>query len=417
MSGRRILLLSELYPPAIGGTEGHVSGLARVLAERGHDVSVATARLPGTPAFEETGGIRIHRLQGLAARVGVHASAARPYHPPFPDPLVTRALRAIVERERPDVVHAHSPTVHSFIPLKRASRARLVLTLHDYGAVCALRTLMRDGSLCSGPELIKCFACARHTYGTPKGLIVAGGLRAARPRLGAVDCLLAVSSAVARACAPLSRSIEVVPNFLPPGAVAAGRRVARPAWLPESRYILYVGGLSENKGVGVLLQAHARLSSPPPLVLIGTPDPSMPQIAQPNVIVRHNVPHDEVMSAWIGAIAGAAPSVWPDPCPTTAFEAAATGTPLVASRIGGLPDIVADGVTGFLVTPGDPAELAVALQRLLDDESLRKTMSAAAEVRARTFTADTVVARLEEIYQPSATTAQRATIVERTTAR
>ena len=140
-----------MYPPVIGGTEGHVGSLAQALAGRGHSVSVATARVPGTPAFEVADGIRVHRVRSLAERAGPHENAARPYQPPFPDPLVTRALWRIVKRERPDVVHAHSPIVHSFIPLKRLSRARLVLTMHDYAAICAVRMLMRNGSPCSGP--------------------------------------------------------------------------------------------------------------------------------------------------------------------------------------------------------------------------------------------------------------------------
>ena len=164
VSGRRILLLSDLYAPVIGGAEGHVGGLARALTDRGHTVSVATAQVPGTPPFELDEGVRIHRVRGLVQRAGVHESARRPFHPPFPDPLVTRALWRIVQRERPDVVHAHSPIVHSYLPLKRLSRARLVLTMHDYGAICALRVLMRDGAPCSGPGLLKCNACAGRAY-------------------------------------------------------------------------------------------------------------------------------------------------------------------------------------------------------------------------------------------------------------
>jgi glycosyltransferase involved in cell wall biosynthesis len=398
VSGRRILLLSELYPPAIGGMEGHVSALGRALRDRGHDVSVATARLPGTPAYETDDGIRIHRFQGLAARTGVHARADRPYHPPFADPLVTRALHTIVARERPDVVHAHSPVVHSFVPLKRSSRARLVLTLHDYGSVCVLRTLMRDSSPCSGPGLLKCAACASREYGVRKGLLVAGGLRVARPGLAAVDHLVAVSAAVARACRPLGRTIEVIPNFLPLAAVDAGRRVARPAWLPAGPYILYVGALSREKGVPALLRAYERLEAPPPLVLIGTPHPSVPEVTQANVIVRHDVPHAEVMCAWLGATLGTVPSVWPDPCPTTALEAAATGTPLVASRIGGLSDIVVDGETGVLVAPGDEAALAAAFTRLLSDGEARAAMGAAARARSRRFDVDVIAERLERVY-------------------
>ena len=97
-------------------------------------------------------------------------------------------------------------------------------------------------------------------------------------------------------------------------------------------------------------------------------------------------------------LVGTVPSVSGDSCPTTAIEAAATGTPLVASRIGGLPEIVADGETGLLVPPGDAGALAGALQRLLDDGGLRRALGAAAVIRAERFELDSVVARLEAIY-------------------
>ena len=165
----------------------------------------------------------------------------------------------------------------------------------------------------------------------------------------------------------------MVPNFLRPGAVASGVRAARPSWLPAGDYILYVGELGVNKGVDVLLRAYERLAAPPPLVLIGTPSPTMSlALARTRRSSQHNVAHDVVMNAWLGAAVGVVPSVWGEPCPTTALEAAASGTPLVASRIGGLPEIVADGETGVLVTPGDAGELRAALQRLLGDGDLRR---------------------------------------------
>jgi glycosyltransferase involved in cell wall biosynthesis len=242
-------------------------------------------------------------------------------------------------------------------------------------------------------------------------------LRAARPALRAVDALIAVSGAVARACAPLGRPIEVVPNFLRAGAVASGVRAARPGWLPIGPYVLYVGELGVNKGVDVLLRAYAQLAAPPPLVLVGSPSPSIPRISAPGVIVHHNAPHDVVMRAWLDATVGAVPSVWGEPCPTTALEAAASGTPLVASNIGGLPDLVDDGATGLLVTPGDEGELAGALRRLLADDSLRRAMSSAAEERAASFEVGAVVARLEEIYGERAGQVRNPVLVQGAVAR
>ncbi|HZQ38043.1 MAG TPA: glycosyltransferase, partial [Dehalococcoidia bacterium] len=79
--------------------------------------------------------------------------------------------------------------------------------------------------------------------------------------------------------------------------------------------------------------------------------------------------------------------------------AMAAGRPVIASNIGGLPDVVAHGETGLLVPPGDVAALAAAMRRLLADASLRERMGAAAAWRAAGFRADRVVARIEQTYR------------------
>ena len=95
------------------------------------------------------------------------------------------------------------------------------------------------------------------------------------------------------------------------------------------------------------------------------------------MVVRTDVPHGEVMAAWRHAGIGLVPSLWPEPFGLVAVEAMRSGVPVVASRIGALPGIVADGRTGILVTPASTAELRAAIRRLDDDPDLRRTMGAA----------------------------------------
>ena len=155
MTSLRVLLLSDFYPPIIGGLEGHVRSLAGGLVERGHDVAVATQRVAGAPDVEQDeNGAMVYRVGGLAQGLsGLHERGDRRFHPPFPDPVTARELRRVVREHRPDVVHAHSWIVYSFLPSKRASGASLVWTLHDFGLICARRLYVHQGSLCSGPSL------------------------------------------------------------------------------------------------------------------------------------------------------------------------------------------------------------------------------------------------------------------------
>jgi glycosyltransferase involved in cell wall biosynthesis len=89
-----------------------------------------------------------------------------------------------------------------------------------------------------------------------------------------------------------------------------------------------------------------------------------------------------------------------DAFPTVLLEAMAAGLPVVASRVGGIPEIVQPGVTGELVPPGDPHALAAALNALLADRSTMARMSAAAQERAqREFSAEAWLARLGELYE------------------
>jgi glycosyltransferase involved in cell wall biosynthesis len=399
----RVLLLADFYPPIIGGLEGHVRSLAGGLVERGHDVAVATQRVEGTPDLEvDENGATVHRIGGLAQALSpLHQRGDRRFHPPFPDPVATRELRRVVREHRPDVVHAHSWIAYSFLPIKRSSGATLLWTLHDYGLICARQSFINKGRPCSGPNLPKCISCSREQYGAPKGAVISTGMRGARPLLPRVDRFLAVSSAVAKVCdhVGLGDRVEVVTNFLANDAADEGLREPRPAFLPDGDFLLFVGELSPHKGTDVLLEAHARLGdAAPPLVMIGARHPSRPQITSDRVVLAQDVPHAQVMRAWAEAGIGVVPSVFPDPCPTTAIEAMTTGTPLVGSRVGGLPEIVADGETGLLGRAGDAGELEANLRRLIGDPALRARMREASLERAERFRASSVIPRIERAY-------------------
>ncbi|HSR59052.1 MAG TPA: glycosyltransferase family 4 protein, partial [Candidatus Binataceae bacterium] len=96
------------------------------------------------------------------------------------------------------------------------------------------------------------------------------------------------------------------------------------------------------------------------------------------------------------------PSLWGEPFPPLALEAMASGVPVVASRIGGLPEAVEDGMTGILVEPDNAGQLARALLRLLKDATLRREMGRAARVRAeQSFSWDQTVARIKSRYEAS----------------
>jgi glycosyltransferase involved in cell wall biosynthesis len=413
----RILMLTQLYPPVFGGIERHVRDLGQELVARGHSVSVVTLQQKDTEPFELDGDVRVHRVRGTVHRFSslLFRNPDRRYAPPFPDPGLTAEIRRIVAEEKPDIVHAHNWMVHSYLPLAQRGGPPLVVTLHDHGLRCPKWVLMYEGSPCSGPALLKCMRCTADYYGRIKSVVTVLASR----RYGAVErretaLFLPASQAVVEgnALAEAHVPYQIIPNFLSDcdPAPPEDNEALEPylSQLPDREYILYVGAYGRFKGFHVLLEAYNRLvqaqgqESVPPLVLIGYETGEFPLESTPlppGASVLRHWPHDAVMEAWRRCMLGVVPSIWPDPCPTVAMEAMAMAKPVIASRIGGLVDILADGETGLLVTPDDPAALCDALADMVADPERRERMGEAGHRRLALFCADSVVPRYEQAYR------------------
>ncbi len=399
----RILQVTDLYPPFIGGMEEHVRNLSQGLAALGHEVAVATMSDMGRIGLERDGVVRVHRLRGTVQRAGtVGAPSGKPFAPPFPDPELVLGLRRVANEERPDVIHGHNWLVRSFMPLKARSAATVVVTLHDYGVVCARRDFLYRDAPCSGPGFSKCLHCSAGHYGTARGIGVTLGNWAMRPAQRAiVDMFLPVSHAVALAngLAQMDVPHEVVPNFVPDDIAArADDNDPALADLPSGPFWLFVGALSRHKGLDVLLDAYVGLDHAPPQVIVGPATTDTFGEWPSGVVVLGGLRHAAVMAAWRRAELAIVPSVFPDPCPTVALEAMAAGVAVVGSDVGGLPDIVADGSTGLLVPPSDPAALRAALGRFVEQPEMARRMGDAGRERVAGFTASHVIRRIEAIY-------------------
>ena len=410
----RILLLAQFFPPDIGGEERHVFNLANTLADRGHQVTVATQCMAGVPDEEVLpSGVHVRRFATMAMRLPHVYSTSRSHHLPTPDPLGVRELARIVRRVRPDVIHAHNWIVNSALALRRRSATKppfgLVLTLHDYSQVCATKRLMRASSICEGPAIARCLPCATSHYGPIVGPVTAAATAAMRPwKDRAIDHVVSVSRAVAEgnhiATGPAN---SIIPNFVPDSALLpptsdVTRAPGQRTWpaMPEQDFLLFVGDLSNEKGVQTLLRAYELLGSDrPPLLLVGRPTPDTPTRLPDGAEVHLEWPHEDVQIAFRHCISAVLPSVWPDPCPTTVLEAMASGRPVVTTSVGGISDMIVDGESGLLVPPGDQAALAAAIRRVLADGELRSRLSVGAQTKVRTFTASAVAEQLESVYE------------------
>jgi glycosyltransferase involved in cell wall biosynthesis len=396
----RILMVAQSFAPVVGGEERIVEDLSAELARRGHEVAVATLRQPIGEPPPRTDAVEVELLRSTVQRVpGLAADPERAYATPGPDPLAVADLRRVLRRFRPDVVHAHNWLVHSYLPLAKRSGAAFVLSLHDYSLVCATKRFFYKGGICGGPGARKCLAHSLDYYGAGKGAVAYAGVFGSKGALRRrVDMFLPVSEAV-RDLSGLDSSLpnRVVPNFIGELPPAPADHPALRA-LPAEPFILYFGDVTEDKGVGALLEAYRGLERPLPLVLIGR------QLIEgadrvPGVTALDPVPHPVAIEALRRSAFSVAPSLLPESFGIVALEAAAAGKAAIVSAIGGLKDVVADGETGILVPPGDREALREALQRLCEDPETRERMGEAARARARLFGPDAVVPQFESAYE------------------
>jgi starch synthase len=181
---------------------------------------------------------------------------------------------------------------------------------------------------------------------------------------------------------------------------------------PERPYVIFVGRITRQKGVPVLLRAAAALDPSAQLVLcagaadtqeLGEEVASLVaelQASRTGVLwIPEMLPKPEIIQLLTHALAFVCPSVY-EPLGIVNLEAMACSTAVVASRVGGIPEVVDDGVTGLLVPPDDPAALADALNLLLRDPGRAEAMGRAGRERAVTeFSWETVAAQTVTLYE------------------
>jgi glycosyltransferase involved in cell wall biosynthesis len=410
----RLIELTDLYPPAIGGLERSVALLSEELASRGHEVHVVTSAIPGAAGVERSAGVTVHRLPMLYQRLAPRLSldTARPFHPPAPDPLFRRLLADVVREVKPDAIHSHAWSVFSCLG-RTFPRTPVMVTAHDYGLVCARRSLVnRSGTSCPGPSWRRCGPCAGAQYGLAKGGVLAAASLSSIHLLKHVATFTAVSDYVATRLAPTigqvaGRTVQTLHSFVPDGLYESGWQAERPDFLPcQDGYLLYVGQLSRHKGVDVLIDAYRRLRSPTPLVMLGTPHPTCPppESLPAGVTMRTSVAHRDVIAAMVRAACVVVPSVWPEPLPMTVSEAQNCGVPVIASAVGGIPEQVLDGRTGWLVPAGDAQALADRLAELLASSDQARAMGRAGRQHGRRFCAAFGTGLFEEALHKTAQT-------------
>ena len=420
----RILLTTHAFlPRSVAGVEVYTARLATALQSLGHTVLVVTAvhdlaADPNSARRLNVGTIDVVEIVNTHAQGTLEATCS--------NPAIDRVLDELIDEFRPDCVHVqHVLNLSSGIFVSTAARRLpIFLTLHDYWLSCprdGLR-MQADGTLCATVDHRICASCLADSPYLPPPLQrgAAHALRLAglgrvphlirrffpRASLGLLSVLRSsaatrvsqletdldrrdellrervalVTSILAPTRFAMDRAIEwgVPParvRLLLLGAVM-GPAVGRAA-VPRRRFA-YVGSISPHKGLHVLLEAIIGLENRDwTLDIVGNMDLNPGYAAHLRALARNDtrvrfvgpVPPTEHTRLWSTVDVLVLPSLWWENSPLTVLEALAAGIPVIASRTGGVPEIVPPGA-GALVAPGDVGALRVALGDVLDDRLL-----------------------------------------------
>jgi glycosyltransferase involved in cell wall biosynthesis len=381
----RIAFTVHKFPPeSLGGVEIYAEGLARTLAGTGHDVHVfyPSFAAPSEGRLDGPDGVHLWRVPLPASRTS-EGPVPQFWHT-FRDLGIEAAFRRFLAAVRPEIVHFQHVQGFSARLISLAKGRPRVVTLHDYWFFCMNSQLIRpDQAMCGGPRLgWNCVDCAT----------VRPDLRSFRRLRPALALLLAYRNGYLR------RVVRSVDMFISPSEFLRGRYITQ--GFPAERILTlengldaarlcertdfvspklegrphfgFIGALAWHKGVHVLIEAFNRMPADATLTIYGN-EGAFPEyvarlkaeITHPNIRFAGVLDRGYVGTAMRQLDCLVVPSIWYENSPLVIQEAFAVGLPVVASRLGALPEKVHDGITGRLFTPGASAELADVLQTLI----------------------------------------------------
>lgn len=365
------VLLIDVYNYNKGGAETVCFNTGKMLEEHGHQVVYFTLKWkennpsPYTKYFPESKETRRGPLRQVVNMVNYfyHFEAAK-------------KLEQLIRDEEPDIAHIHlmwGQITPSIFPVLKRHHIPILFTVHDYRIVCPAYTF-RDGNGricedCKGRYSYKCFM---HTC--CKGSKVMSAVMAAEMYFRNaffnpakyIDGFFYVSNFAREIQEKYMPALKGKPNITLYNFSTS--IVEIPKTMPEVKYFLFFGRLSYEKGVKTLLKAFQTLPECR-LKIVGTG----PKEDELNSFVADNDMHNveflgykrgkELADLVSGAYFVIVPSEWYENNPMTIIESYSVGTPVIGARIGGIPEIIVDGETGYQFNSGDADNLKTVVEK------------------------------------------------------
>ena len=393
MGKLKFLMTTTFYPPYhIGGDANHVKYLADELARQGHEVHVMFS----LDAYEikrgkipdiniEPGQVYIHPLRSPRGRLEPLLVYLRGKSGYF-----SKEFDRLLKEISPDVVHHHNISLLGYDLLKKRGSYLNVYTAHDYWLICQRNDLLKNGQyVCHDNR--SCVLCALRYHRPPQLWRHGNTLRKA---IKDVDLAIAPSSYVGSVLSSTTKvPFVTLPNFIP----------SPPKDIPPAEfrdYFLYLGRLEQDKGITELVEVFQNnwREIAAQLFVVGTG--SLEKHLRSDVEEKgladivHILGWSEqcrVDSLLSHADALVIPSVWPENCPLVALEALSRGTPVIASNMGGLPEIAGLQREGFVYDPGYLKEALIKVREAHPDRQRTK------EIYQQHFSPEKFISRYLEL--------------------
>ncbi|NPV51547.1 MAG: glycosyltransferase family 4 protein [Candidatus Methanofastidiosum sp.] len=377
----------------MGGGSIVAEKIAKSLLKRGHEVFVITTSDDKTPQELTVGGVETYRLplnlyflpefhsQNTIKRTLWHLIDLFNIN-------AYKKIKKILKKETPDIVHIHNYRGLSPLSFKVVKDLNLsmVFTAHDYSPICVRTSLLNgEGQICEDKNLPCRF------YNWIQKIVIDG-----KPDVVTAPSRFVLEKLESE-CLFQDTEKMILPNPITP-------KKDRTKKAYDTIDILFVGSLSKHKGPDILIKSFKKISKSNLRLHIvgkGPLEQELRRLAGDDPRIRFHgfLRGEELENMYRMANLTVLPSIWYDNSPMVIYESFSNSTPVLASRIGGIPELVIDGYNGFLFEPGDVEGLSSLIEKISRDPSILAELERGAYDSCKSYDIDEVIKRLEDIYR------------------
>ena len=361
----KIAICSDYFYPKIGGIATHIENLAKALEKRGHEVFIITKMAKFN---DNTHGLNVIRIKSFFR-------SSRTLDIPN-----TNELEKIIKKINPDIIHSH----HIFSPISLLSLS--------VGKKLKIKTVLTNHSIqffYDFDYLWKPFSYILFPY---------------RQYINNADEIIAVSKAASSFVSHFTnKKIKIIPNGINVDEFAPKKKEF------DGESILFVGRFVYRKGLHVLLEAMRYIvneNEKAKLTIVGTGYlNSVLKLLiktlnlQKKIFIKRNIEKNELIKLYQKSNVFAMPSIYGESFGIVLLEAMSSKTPVVATKQGGIKEIITHKKTGLLIEKNKPKKLAQNILNLLNDEKLSKKLSSNAFKEVKKYDWNVIIKKIEKVYK------------------